>query len=83
MTCERMNLMKSLMAVRFYLWDLHLYLDTHPCDKTAMELHERYMLKEKELKEEYECKFGPLTHSAATGEEWIKAPWPWQRMCDC
>ena len=33
------------MAVRFAIWDLHLYLDTHMGDCTAMELVEDYKKK--------------------------------------
>lgn len=71
------------MAVRFSLWDLHLYLDTHPCDKTAATLYERYAEKYSDLLKKYECQFGPLGSDSAFGQEWFKAPWPWERSCDC
>lgn len=79
----RENLLKSIMAVRFYAWDLHLYLDTHPCDETATELLKKYQERNKELTKEYECQFGPLSPMTGHGKEWTKAPWPWQKAGDC
>ena len=42
---SKTNLKHRLMAVRFAIWDLHLYLDTHMGDCTAMELIEEYKKK--------------------------------------
>ena len=42
MTMNQNNLRHRMMMLRFSMWDLHLYLDTHPCDKTAAELLEKY-----------------------------------------
>ena len=39
------NLKHRLMAVRFAIWDLHLYLDTHMGDCTALELVDEYKKK--------------------------------------
>ena len=60
------NLKHRLMAVRFAIWDLHLYLDTHRGDCTAMELVENYKKKYLEMLDEYICQYGPLT---ADGEQ--------------
>lgn len=75
--------MKNIMAVRFYTWDLHLYLDTHPCDETASELLEKYQKKNEELTAQYECQYGPLSASTGHGSAWTEAPWPWERAGDC
>ncbi|MBQ8028985.1 MAG: spore coat protein CotJB [Clostridia bacterium] len=83
MTANQNTMMEKIMAVRFSVWDLHLYLDSHPCDKTAMELLEKYKEKNAVLTAEYESRFGPLTPSSGSGEEWTKAPWPWQMVGDC
>lgn len=81
---DRCKLMRELSAVQFAAWELHIYLDTHPCDEKAMEMHRKYTERAMELREEYEECFGPLTHTAASGAEWIKNPWPWEYMeCDC
>lgn len=83
MNYSRNNLKHQLMAVRFSMWDLHLYLDTHPCDETAAELLERYKEKYRRLLSEYECKYGPLSPESGHGEAWTKAPWPWDKAGDC
>lgn len=77
------NLKFRLQAIRFSMWDLHLYLDTHPCDETAAALLNTYREKYCRLEEEYENTFGPLTPSSGHGEKWLKNPWPWERECDC
>lgn len=83
MTYNKNSLKHRLMAIRFSIWDLHLYLDTHPCDETAMNLENKYKERYAELLKEYECKYGPLTALAGSGTEWTKAPWPWDNRGDC
>lgn len=83
MTATKNNLKFRLQAIRFSMWDLHLYLDTHPCDRTAEKLLETYREKYCCIREEYENAFGPLTPAGGHGEDWLKNPWPWERECDC
>lgn len=83
MNANANSLTRRLMEIRFSMWDLHLYLDTHPCDKTAMQLLEKYKEKYCCLLNEYEQQYGALTPMSAAGEEWTKAPWPWKGVCDC
>lgn len=81
---NKCKLMRELSAVKFAAWELHLYLDTHPCDEKALEMHKKYSERAKELTEEYEECFGPLTHEEGSGLAWVKNPWPWEYMeCDC
>lgn len=77
MNNTKTNLKHRLMAVRFAIWDLHLYLNTHCDDEEAMELIKRYTEKYRELLKEYQCKYGPLTADAGHGAPWIKTPFPW------
>lgn len=68
------------MAVRFAIWDLHLYLDTHPDDHKAKELIDKYYDKYHELKKEYTAKYGPFEPDRhGNGEKWLKSPWPWTK----
>lgn len=71
------NLKHRLMAVRFAIWDLHLYLDTHCGDTEAMELINKYMEKYRELLREYQCKYGPISIKEGHSSQWIKNPFPW------
>lgn len=76
---EKHKLLNCLSAEQFAAWELHLYLDTHPCDKTAQRLHKKHSARALELKEEYESKFGPLTTKTGEGCDWINGPWPWEK----
>lgn len=78
------NLLNKLSAADFALWELHLYLDTHPTDLQALALCEQYEDKCRLLEREYEEKYGPLTADDAHGIEWCKDPWPWEtERCGC
>ena len=35
-------LLQKLDAVQFAMWELHLYLDTHPDDFAALSLYKKY-----------------------------------------
>lgn len=84
MTMNQNNLRHRLMMLRFSMWDLHLYLDTHPCDKTAAELLEKYKEKYLCVLKEYECAYGPLSPAGGHGKDWLKGPWPWDnRAGEC
>ena len=39
---NKTELLKKLSAAEFALWDLHLYLDTHPCDTKALEIATKF-----------------------------------------
>ena len=67
-----------LSAAMFAMWELHLYLDTHPNDCDMSELWKEYADKVNRLRIEYERTYGPLTPESGFGESWTKAPWPWQ-----
>lgn len=78
MNGERAKLMKRMSAIQFSLWELHLYLDTHPMDESAMMCHKKYSVMFEELRREYEKKYGPLTPATGQGAAWVKEPWPWE-----
>ena len=71
------NLKHRLMAVRFALWDLHLYTDTHGCDCETRKLTETLRRQCDELLKEYECKYGPLTSMNNEDCTWAETPFPW------
>ena len=45
------------MQYRFYIWDLHLYLDTHPNNEEALKLKEKYQEDLEKLENLYENNF--------------------------
>ncbi|MGN1051630.1 MAG: spore coat protein CotJB [Acutalibacteraceae bacterium] len=75
---NRQILMRKISSYSFAIYDLHLFMDTHPSDtKTQKKIEE---LKEKlaELTKEYQEKYGPLFFRDDTAVAWVKDPWPWE-----
>ena len=77
---SRDELLNKIMQYKFYVNDLSLYLDTHPNDKKALELHNEYVEKLKEAVKVYEKKYEPLTiETVMDSWEWAQDLWPWER----
>ena len=89
--CEQLNqmnraqLMHFIDIVSFQVVDTHLYLDTHPTDKEALEYFKYYSELCQKAKKLYSEKFAPLTIDTADPDcywDWVKEPWPWEGgMC--
>lgn len=75
---NREAMLRKLSAAQFTLWEMHLYLDTHPWDLQMLEAHNKCMMRYKAQRADFEEKFGGLTASSAQGFEWLKGPWPWE-----
>lgn len=72
----------ELQALGFVLVELNLYLDTHPNDKEAFAMFQKYAALAEEGRKIYEAKYGPLTSAAAASQEqytWTHGPWPWEK----
>lgn len=77
---SRDKLLKQIMEYKFYINDLALYLDTHPNDARALNLHNENVKKLDEVTEIYERNYGPLTFETVMESwEWAQDLWPWQR----
>ena len=82
MNITREKSLKEIQEVSFRMFDLHLFLDTHPdCMEALNEYNsasKKYML----MKEHFERLYGPLTLSGKADYtipwQWIQGPWPWQ-----
>ena len=72
---------KQITAYRFALYELGLYLDSHPCDKQALQLRSANKCKQAKLIDEYEQHYGPYVltqHDVGDNwKEWVGDPWPW------
>lgn len=82
MTAEQRALLKEVMNYEFVEKELNLFLDTHPTDKKALEMHKAVAQKLKELTDKYQKTYGPLTSNASMNTErwdWIESPWPWEQ----
>ena len=78
---ERAKLLRQIQQCDFTLYDLQLYLDTHPTCRRAMEQYEKHLHHRRHLEEEYVSRFGPLRPEQAAGSEtwsWVENPCPWE-----
>ena len=78
---DREQLLCELTALDFMAVDLHLYLDTHPHDREALDKYNQIVGKANKLRAEYENEVGPLFSYRSMSDspwEWIEDPWPWQ-----
>ena len=79
---EREKLMCELNKYQFAAVEVGMFLDTHPCNKKALESMRVYTEKYKELKHRYEEKFGMIDIYSPNNCEnkwpWVENPWPWE-----
>ncbi len=72
---------KRIAAYKFALYDLALYLDSHPCDEKAMQLRGVYKERLTALINEYEQHYGKYVATMSdvqeSWSEWVQDPWPW------
>jgi len=76
-------LMKRIREVDFAIIDLNLFLDTHPNCTEALELFSKLTTVSKNLKREYQAKYGPLYATGSSDRtpfDWIEKcyKWPWE-----
>ncbi len=69
---NRMCALKKLMEYDFTLYDLALYLDTHPFDQDALDMYQELSEEAMKLRDNYECKNGLTIHGRGKG---------WCRIC--
>lgn len=82
---SRSNLLTAIQMYDFYMYDLQLYLDTHPTCPKGLAAYEKYKKLSKNARRIYTEKFGPLTPEKSDCSEhfaWVNGPWPWERS-DC
>jgi len=74
------DLLKEIMAVDFVVYELALFLNTHPMDRRALEDHNNFARRSQELRTMYEKKYGPLTLGSVSEfpYQYINNPWPWE-----
>lgn len=76
----RQEMLMNIKAYKFSIVELALYLDTHPDDEKALCLHREYTKKLKDLEDNYQKMFGPLTiYYPCKKWRWLEEPWPWER----
>ena len=81
---NRQKLMDIISESSFALYDIVLYLDTHPCDEEALRCYNDYRQIRKAAVNEYITTFGPLNSFQVTCNNyfsWVNGPWPWEGGC--
>lgn len=86
MNRNRKTLLKEIQQLGFRLYDLALFLDTHPTEQCAIKDYNETLNKYKLMVCNFEKLYGPLTLSGVDENDkewkWIKGPWPWEN-CRC
>ena len=79
---DREKLLLDLSKISFAAHELKLYLDINPNDNSMLTLFNDYTKKAKDLKNEYENKYGVLDTtnpvSSQTPFAWEEQIWPWE-----
>ena len=78
-------MLKRVQIASFAVDDLKLFLDTHPCDRCALQQLCYYSRLRSRAIREYECMFGPLTADTAACcrcYTWHQGPWPWEAQTE-
>lgn len=77
------ELLKRIYAYDFALYEMALYLDTHPTCQKGMRKLAELRSERQALVKEYERKYGKYIECHAdtpadTDWRWINGPWPWE-----
>ena len=78
---DREQALFYVQQMGFMTDDIRLFLNTHPDCGEALCALKYYMGAERELKENYEKRFGPLTLEGVEKHgcySWTDGPWPWE-----
>ena len=79
---DKDDLLRSLSACDFAIFDIALYLNTHPKDANAFAKFKSLCKKSEELTAHFESKFGALTIKGAANKpswDWTNTPFPWEK----
>ena len=84
MDCEQqVRMLMKLQEMQFVALELNLYLDTHPCDRDALNDFNCAVEMIKKHKHVYENQYGPILNFGMDGFakgswQWVNSPWPWE-----
>lgn len=85
---DKSNLLHQIDCVSFALYDLILYLDTHPDCENGLKLYHEKAAQRKQLVEQFTNTYYPLTQNCIPDSEskthyynWEDGPMPWEGGC--
>lgn len=79
---ERRDLLCTIQKYAFALYDLQLYLDTHPKCIEAMQKFKKYKAMKQAAEEQFVRLYGPITACQSDMDKewnWVQNPWPWEK----
>lgn len=79
---KRRLCLKRIRICDFVLYELGLFLNTHPCCEEALEMFNKYNAMRRNAVDEFIKQFGPLEMNDSLSAQkwcWINGPWPWER----
>ncbi len=80
---KKSRMKRYIDALDFAIYEMILFLDTHPIDRKALAMFNEYKERRAFAIKEYEAAFGQYATRASdinpNGRwEWINGPWPWE-----
>ena len=75
------KMLRQISACAFAVWELHMFLDTHPDNCDAAKKLAEAEAKRRKLTEAYEAEYGPVNETSRSANRWawISDPWPWEQ----
>lgn len=81
MNPECSQLLQQVYETGFALDEVNLYLDSHPCDKEALNYYHYVVQLYQAAIAAYEAQCGPLQTTGVNSADywsWIDGNWPWE-----
>lgn len=78
-------LLNQVYQTGFAVDEVQLFLDTHPCDPTALSYYQQAKTLYQNAVQAYEAQCGPLFMTNVNDSNywnWTNDPWPWEGGCD-
>ncbi len=78
---NRQEMLRKVQEADFILYDVSLFLDTHPTNQMALAFFKEAQAYYTEVVSDYEMQYGPLVSydvNTAQGWTWVQGPWPWE-----
>ncbi len=82
---EKDKLFRAIQMYDFALYEIKLYLDTHPNCRKGLDYFHKYNDLKKAAEEEYINLYGPIVSSQVKSRDrwtWVNEPWPWEGGAD-
>lgn len=80
-TYDQNQLLTIIDQTSFAMDDILLFLDTHPCDKAALNYYHYVTNLRRDAVNAYEANYGPLSVDQVRSDQywtWIQGKWPWE-----